>query len=160
MHIKDRGVLIIECKKNIIEVINLIVATILFVFGGPILFAILILSKNYVALFMPFLIGFAFYIGIRYSLFPLGIARTFEIHENGFVSAERTLREWIKRKDTFISFDEIEIVDVIYKKEYLDRDPYELPLDPEYIRKLIIHIKTGDTRTIEVLDNKLSLIHI
>ncbi|RLF68382.1 MAG: hypothetical protein DRN40_07650 [Thermoplasmata archaeon] len=156
-----KGALITTCRKDYFSVFMLpvnifllvliayqIIVSILKRFPSPrgmyLLILILLVAESGV------------YLSLRLFIFPMAIATSFKIYKNGFIPAERTLGERIKRKDIYIPFDEIEIVDVIYHERYLDRDTEELPLDPEYIRKMIIHLKDGNTRTVELFwdDNK------
>ena len=71
------------------------------------------------------------------------IATSFKVYENGFIPTERTWKEWLFRKDTFVPFDDVVGVDVIYRTKYSDRKPSELKLDPKYVDHVKIHTKEG-----------------
>ena len=150
-----KGALITTCRKDYHPVFMLPFLVIAFCMGVYLLLYSL-LNRIYLLILILLVAESGVYLSLRLFIFPMAIATSFKVYENGFIPAERTLGERIKRKDIYIPFDEIEIVDVIYHERYLDRDTEELPLDPEYIRKMIIHLKDGNTRTVELFwdDNK------
>ena len=108
----------------------------------------LFISKRYRASFVFFILTLIMYAILRYFAIPFSIIRPFQIYEKGIVPAERSLKEWITRKDTFIPFEEIEKVEVVYREKYRDRDPSELRLDPEYVEYVKLTLKDGTTRII------------
>ena len=111
-------------------------------------YGLLFLSKSFVTSLVLLLIILLAFSILWYIAIPTAIMRPFQIYEKGIVPADRSLKEWITRKDTFIPFEEIEKVEVVYREKYRDRDPSELRLDPEYVEYVKLTLKDGTTRII------------
>jgi len=143
-----KGALITTCRKDYFSVFMLpvnifllvliayqIIVSILKRFPSPrgmyLLILILLVAESGV------------YLSLRLFIFPEAIATTFKVYENGFIPTERTWKEWLFRKDTFVPFDDVVGVDVIYRTKYSDRKPSELKLDPKYVDHVKIHTKEG-----------------
>ena len=111
-------------------------------------YGLLFLSKNFATSLVLLLILLLAFSILWYIAIPTAIMRPFQIYEKGIVPADRSLKEWITRKDTFIPFEEIEKVEAVYREKYRDRDPSELRLDPEYVEYVKLTLKDGTTRII------------
>ena len=119
----------------------------IFVIAGSI-YGLLFLSKNFATSLVLLLILLLAFSILWYIAIPTAIMRPTQIYEKGIVPADRSLKEWITRKDTFIPFEEIEKVEVVYREKYRDRDPSELRLDSECVGYIKLTLKDGVTRTI------------
>jgi len=111
-------------------------------------YGLLFLSKSFVTSLVLLLIILLAFSILWYIAIPTAIMRPFQIYEKGIVPADRSLKEWITRKDTFIPFEEIEKVEAVYREKYRDRNPSELRLDPEYVEYVKLTLKDGTTRII------------
>ena len=137
-----KGALITTCRKDYHPVFMLPFLVIAFCMGVYLLLYSL-LNRIYLLILILLVAESGVYLSLRLFIFPEAIATTFKVYENGFIPTERTWKEWLFRKDTFVPFDEVVGVDVIYRTEYSDRKPSELKLDPKYVDHVKIHTKEG-----------------